>query len=97
MKTSRQTQDTVPGHVEVELVSVTTPAAEQLNLKVSVASNGSRRSGPTPETMTRVARLVETDSSNAGFESADKFCTAEGGRIGFGEEWGGRREGMDGK
>ncbi|KAJ7501361.1 hypothetical protein B0H11DRAFT_2373511 [Mycena galericulata] len=97
MKTSRQAQDTIPGHVEVELVGVATPAAEQLNLEVGVASNGSCRSSATPETVTRVTRLIKTNGCNAGFEGADEFCTAKGRRIGFCEEGGSGREGMNGK
>ncbi|KAJ7816647.1 hypothetical protein B0H13DRAFT_2380286 [Mycena leptocephala] len=88
MKTSRQAQDTIPGHVEVELVGVTTPAAKELNLEVSVASNGSCRSSATPETVARVAGLVKTDGGNAGLESADKFGTAKRRRISFCKERG---------
>jgi hypothetical protein len=97
MKTSRQAQDTIPGHVEVELVGITTPAAKQLNLEVSVPGNGSCRSSATPETVARVAGLVKTDGGNAGLESADKFGTAKRGRISFCKEWGSGREGMDGE
>ncbi|KAJ7506392.1 hypothetical protein B0H11DRAFT_1903768 [Mycena galericulata] len=97
MKTSRQAQDTVRGHIEVELVGITTPAPEQLNFEVSITGNGSCRSSATTETVTRVTRLVKTDGGDAGFKGANEFCTAKGRRIGFCKEGGGGREGMDGK
>ncbi|KAJ6516928.1 hypothetical protein C8R47DRAFT_408281 [Mycena vitilis] len=97
MKTSRQAQHTALGNVQVELVGVTTPAAKQLDLKVSVASDGGCRSSATPETVTRVARLVETGGSEPGLESADELRTTKGGGVGFSKEWSSGRKGMNGK
>ncbi|KAJ7192098.1 hypothetical protein GGX14DRAFT_406643 [Mycena pura] len=97
MKTGRQTEHTILGNIEVQLVSIATPAAEKLNFEISVTRNGSRGSGATPETVTRVARLIETDGSKAGFEGVDKLRTVKGRGVGFSKERSGGREGMYGE